>query len=103
MDAMMSAHADAREIDEVIRMGADMAQAEAGIEDSELADELQALVQEAEAKEKAEEERRKMERLHEQELRVPSHAPGASEEAWTDHEMDEEFRQVRTDAEKVAS
>ncbi|KAI0374883.1 hypothetical protein BV20DRAFT_934733 [Pilatotrama ljubarskyi] len=81
MDAMASAHADAREVDDAIQMGAEMAQAEAGVDDSELDAELQALVQEVE-KEKAEEaaeEQRK--RLAAGELDVPADAPASREPA----------------------
>ncbi|EKM55225.1 uncharacterized protein PHACADRAFT_161171 [Phanerochaete carnosa HHB-10118-sp] len=48
MDAMDLAQADAREIDDRIRMGADMVQTDAGVDDAELADELDALVKEVE-------------------------------------------------------
>ncbi|KAK7693476.1 hypothetical protein QCA50_003044 [Cerrena zonata] len=94
MDAMSAATADAREIDSAIQMGSAMTQAEAGIDESDLADELQALVQEAEAAE----EREKLERLTAEKLRAPGHSPNASEEAesWTDHETDEVFRESRT-------
>lgn len=102
MDAMSAATADAREIDSAIQMGSAMTQAEAGIDESDLADELQALVQEAEAAE----ERQKLERLTAEKLRAPGHSPNASEEAesWTDHETDEVFRESRTalDARRVA-
>lgn len=102
MDAMSAATADAREIDATIQMGSTMTQAEAGIDEDELADELQALVQQTEM----EEERQKLERLTAEKLRVPGHGPSASEEAesWTDNETDEVFRESRTalDAQKVA-
>ena len=48
MEAMANASADARELDDAIRLGGDMAAAEAGIDESELEDELQALVKESE-------------------------------------------------------
>ena len=38
MDALAASIADAREIDDAIRMGGDMATAEAGIDDAELED-----------------------------------------------------------------
>ncbi|OAX38935.1 hypothetical protein K503DRAFT_122340 [Rhizopogon vinicolor AM-OR11-026] len=53
MDALATSTADAREIDDAIRMGGDMAAAEAGIDDTELEAELNALVEETE-KERAE-------------------------------------------------
>lgn len=102
MDAMSAATADAREIDETIQSGNAMAQAEACIDESDLADELQALIQEAEAAE----ERQKLERLTAEKLRAPSYTPTASEEgeAWTDNETDEVFVESRTalGAQKVA-
>lgn len=48
MDAMASVNAEAKDIDEAIRMGVEMAQSDAGIDDSELEDELAALVKEIE-------------------------------------------------------
>lgn len=48
MEAMANASADAKEVDDAIRLGGDMAVAEAGIDESELEDELQALVKESE-------------------------------------------------------
>lgn len=48
MEAMASANADAREIDDAIRQGTEIAQADAGIDDTELEEELAALVKEAE-------------------------------------------------------
>ncbi|GJE87008.1 Snf7-domain-containing protein [Phanerochaete sordida] len=77
-DAMAAAQADARDIDERIRLGADLALADAGVDDAELESELSALVAEAEgekaAKVKAEEEEmlRRMEAL-----KTPSHTPPA--------------------------
>ncbi|KAJ3552379.1 hypothetical protein NM688_g4178 [Phlebia brevispora] len=56
MDAMASANADAQEIDDTIRIGAEITQGEAGIDEAELEEELNKLVQEEEAeKTKAEE------------------------------------------------
>lgn len=48
MEAMANASADAKEVDDAIRLGGDMAVADAGIDESELEDELQALVKESE-------------------------------------------------------
>ncbi|KAH9951971.1 hypothetical protein B0H21DRAFT_7245 [Amylocystis lapponica] len=87
MDAMASANADAKDIDDAVRMGADMAQADAGLDEADLEDELQALIKEderekadrarAEAKRWDEETRRAQEeQLNAGELRVPSRAPG---------------------------
>lgn len=50
MDAMASATGDAKEIDDAIRLGGDMAQAELNIDESELEDELKALAQEEAAR-----------------------------------------------------
>ncbi|KAI0362089.1 hypothetical protein OH77DRAFT_1389098 [Trametes cingulata] len=79
MDAMASANADAREVDDAIQMGAEMAQAETGVDDSELEAELQALVQdvEKEKEEQVAEERRK--RLAAGELVAPVEAPALKE------------------------
>ncbi|KAI0345138.1 hypothetical protein BDW22DRAFT_1001391 [Trametopsis cervina] len=48
MDAMASANADAKDIDEAIRDGIDIAQTDVGVDDSELEAELAALVKESE-------------------------------------------------------
>lgn len=54
MDALAAANANAREVDEAIKIGGDIAAAEAGlVDDAELEDELNELVKEAE-REKAE-------------------------------------------------
>lgn len=75
MDAMAFAQADAKEIDEQIRMGASMAQTDAGIDDAELEDELKALVEEAEAEKGQADRGVTEERL--QQLSAPSHAPSS--------------------------
>lgn len=76
---MASAHADAQEIDVAIRTGADMAQADADIDDSELENELNALVKEVESEkaavQKAEEEEKMARQLSSQGLRAPSDIP----------------------------
>ena len=83
MDAMASANADAREIDDAIRIGAEVAASEAGIDDAELEDELKALIQEAEqeTRERVQEEQAQREgakvqlereKLTDDGLRVPS-------------------------------
>ena len=61
MDAMASAHADAKEIDDAIRMGATIAQVDTGIDDAELEDELIQLAREAEEEQAAEKERKEVE------------------------------------------
>jgi charged multivesicular body protein 7 len=78
MDAMASAQADAKEIDDAIRMGADMAHADTSIDDSELEAELNALIRETE-EEKASAERiqpeEKQMRLSAENLKVPVDSP----------------------------
>ncbi|KAH7913753.1 Snf7-domain-containing protein [Hygrophoropsis aurantiaca] len=64
MDALAASNADAREIDDAIRLGGDMAAADAGMDDSELESELQALVEEAEKETKAEKEREVLDKFH---------------------------------------
>ena len=49
MDALAAANADAQEVSDAISMGADMAQADAGVDDSDLEAELQRLVSDVEA------------------------------------------------------
>lgn len=74
MDALAASTADAREIDDAIRMGGDMAAAEAGIDDAELEAELNALVEETE-KERAEAaEQAVLEKLRDLEARTPQDA-----------------------------
>ncbi|KAH9854222.1 hypothetical protein C2E23DRAFT_754053 [Lenzites betulinus] len=75
MDAMASATADAREIDGAIQLGAEMAQADAGVDDDALEDELAALVRDVEREKSdaaAEEQHR---RLAAGGLDVPVHEP----------------------------
>ena len=87
MDAMAAAQADAADIDVAIRMGADMAQADAGIDDSELQDELTALIKEAEnektAANKVREEQAVAMKLSSGGLEVPSHIPASTENETT--------------------
>ena len=86
MEAMASANEDAKEIDDIIRTGADIAQGASALDDTELEDEWKALVQEAEresmakakeeqAKKEEEEVRAKEDRLAAESLRVPSDLP----------------------------
>ncbi|TBU50771.1 Snf7-domain-containing protein [Dichomitus squalens] len=71
MDAMAAANADAREVDDAIQLGANMAHAGAGMDDSELEAELAALVQEVET----EKEQAQRGRLEAEKLRTPAHTP----------------------------
>ena len=68
MEAMANASADAKEVDDAIRLGGDMAVADAGIDESELEDELQALVKESEK----EREMAEIERAQEMRENAPS-------------------------------
>ncbi|GBE82176.1 Snf7-domain-containing protein [Sparassis latifolia] len=90
LDAMTSANIDARELDDAIRMGVDMVQPDADIDEAELEDELKALVKEAEGQKLAtaaaerarqeEENRRALEaRLVSSPLVAPSHTPDEPE------------------------
>ena len=92
MEAMASANEDAKEIDDIIRTGADIAQGASAIDDTELEDEWKALVQEAEkesvakaeeekARKEEEEARVKEERLAAEALRVPADVPTVPTEA----------------------
>ncbi|KAL4253181.1 hypothetical protein ABKN59_004148 [Abortiporus biennis] len=109
MDAMSSAQADFKEIDEAIQLGNTMAEAESGIDDAELQAELDGLVkavekEQAEEKERAQaaEAKRVSEKLASGELKVPTHLSRASEEdSWTDQEMDEEFQKAKVEANPV--
>ncbi|EMD38002.1 hypothetical protein CERSUDRAFT_152616 [Gelatoporia subvermispora B] len=78
MDAMASANADAQEIDDVVRIGGQLAQADANINEDELEKELLALVKESEAEQAA--RARREEELRERDLQrrlevlqVPAH------------------------------
>jgi charged multivesicular body protein 7 len=81
MDALATSTADAREIDDAIRMSGDMAAIEAGVDDMELEAELNALVEEAE-KEKAEAaEQAIVEKFHGIGVHAPKGAPIQAEVA----------------------
>jgi charged multivesicular body protein 7 len=81
MDALATSTADAREIDDAIRMSGDMAAIEAGVDDMELEAELNALVEEAE-KEKAEAaEQAIVEKFHGIGVHAPEGAPIQAEVA----------------------
>lgn len=75
MDAMASANADAKEIDDTIRIGTEIAQGEAGVDDIELEEELNKMIQEA-ADEKAQLEKEQEEELRRklEILSLPSNA-----------------------------
>ncbi|KAG2158232.1 Snf7-domain-containing protein [Suillus bovinus] len=75
MDALAASTADAREIDNAIRMGEDMAAVDAGIDDTELEAELNALVEEAEKEVAAAAEQATVEKLQGIEIHVPEGAP----------------------------
>ncbi|KAG1827170.1 Snf7-domain-containing protein [Suillus subaureus] len=81
MDALATSTADAREIDDAIRMGGDMAAVDTGIDDMELEAELNALVEETE-KERAEAaEQVVVEKLHGIGVHIPEGAPIQAEGA----------------------
>ncbi|KAI0807317.1 Snf7-domain-containing protein [Fomes fomentarius] len=73
MDALDAANADAREVDDAIQLGVGIAQSDAGVDDSELEAELQALVNEVQVE-------NTRERLHAQELSTPVHTPASAPE-----------------------
>lgn len=78
MDALATANADAREVDDAIKMGGDMAAAEAGIDDSELEDELKKLVEEVSMEKAEAKERAVLEKLHG--VDVPGYSPEGQRE-----------------------
>src|SRR6267154_5532192 len=71
MDALAASTADAREIDDAIRIGGDMAATDTGIDDTELEAELNALVAEAEKERTEAAEQAVLEKLHGLETRIP--------------------------------
>lgn len=86
MEAMASANEDAKEIDDAIRLGTDIAQGNATVDEAELEDEWKALVQEAEKESAAKAEEEKVQKeaeeaqvkevtLTAEALRVPSSLP----------------------------
>lgn len=68
---MASASADAREVDEAIKIGEDVVAAEVGIDESELEEELLQLVKESER----EREDEAVNKLGEGRMNVPDHLP----------------------------
>ncbi|KAF8136775.1 Snf7-domain-containing protein [Boletus edulis] len=76
MDALAAANANAREVDEAIRIGGDIAAAETGVvDDAELEDELNELVKEAEREKVEAGGRTAVDRLSE--VKVPTETPGS--------------------------
>ncbi|KAI0670392.1 Snf7-domain-containing protein [Trametes maxima] len=75
MDAMASANADAREVDDAIQLGADMAQADRAVDDDELEAELAALVKDVEREKDEAAAQAQRERLAAGGLNVPEHPP----------------------------
>lgn len=72
MDAMASASADARDVEDAIKIGGESAAAEAGIDDSELEAELQALIKNSEGEREAAEA---IERLKGDGMNAPTSVP----------------------------
>ena len=80
MDALAAANANAREVDEAIKIGGDIAAAEAGVvDDTDLEDELNELVKEAEREEAEAVGRTAEDKLSE--VKVPTQTPGEGQEA----------------------
>ena len=77
MDAMAAANADAREVQDAIQLGAEMAQGDAGVDDADLEAELAALAQQVED-EKA---LARDQQLGAPELRSPTHTPTSPTES----------------------
>ena len=75
MDAMASANADAKEVDDAIRVGVEVAQADTGIDDGELEDELQKLIQETQDEQAKAEEEKALEELREKLASVQMSSP----------------------------
>ncbi|KAF8447548.1 hypothetical protein L210DRAFT_3628069 [Boletus edulis BED1] len=76
MGALAAANANAREVDETIRIGGDIAAAETGVvDDAELEDELNELVKEAEREKVEADGRTAVDRLSE--VKVPTETPGS--------------------------
>ena len=87
MEALASANADAKEIsDELAAQGVT-------VDDSEVEAELEGLVADVENERKVQEQKEKEAKLTS--LKAPKHVPQVSEETWTDHEMDEEYRHAK--------
>lgn len=87
LDAMASANADARDIDEAIRTGV---QAEVDVDDAELEEELAALVRESEDTKRAQGQRETEHKLAGAEMTVPSDAPVASDAPAAEREKQRE-------------
>lgn len=80
MDAMASANADAKDIQDTISIGTEIAQGEAGIDDAELEDELNKMIKESEDEKIRLETEKAAEqvRLKLEQLSVPSKAVDAA-------------------------
>ncbi|CDO68293.1 hypothetical protein BN946_scf184799.g20 [Trametes cinnabarina] len=79
MDALASANADAREVDDAIQMGTEMAHPDAAVDDSELEAELAALVQDVEKGKADADAQVQRDRLEADKLTAPAHAPAQLE------------------------
>lgn len=79
MNAMASASADARDVDEAIKIGGDINLAEAGIDETELEIELQAITREIEREKETEAQEQKA-RLGEEGMKVPERLPDVAED-----------------------
>ncbi|KAG0699639.1 Snf7-domain-containing protein [Suillus ampliporus] len=81
MDALAASTADAREIDDAIRMSGDVDAVDTGIDDTELEAELNALVEEAEKERIEAVEQAVLEKLHGLAVHIPVGAPVQGEAA----------------------
>jgi charged multivesicular body protein 7 len=94
MDAMASATSDARDVDEAIKIGGDIAAADAGIDESELEEELRALAKESEKDREDEAEKEQMARLEEERMTVPEQKPDAADPREPSREVREQRQAV---------
>ena len=83
---MAAAQADAREIDDAVRVGANMAMADTGVDDGELEDELNALVKEVEEEKAAVQKAEAEDKVAA--LKAPSHSPASQ----TPREVEEQVK-----------
>lgn len=83
LDALAAANADAKHVDDAIRMGGDIAMAEAGIEidDAELEAELAKLVEEGEREQLEKADMDRLARQHMQKDAVPEQEPVVSKDS----------------------
>jgi charged multivesicular body protein 7 len=94
MDAMASATSDARDIDEAIKIGGDVAAADTGIDESELEEELRALAKESEREREDEAEKEQRVRLEEERMKVPEQRPDAVDPQEPSKEVQEQRQAV---------